>query len=217
MSVTGRNSISMSLNDYRGLSAYEIAQKNGFEGTEEEWLKSLKGEPGQDGTMITVNRKRAVDGNITINGTDIPWQAGTTTTVYQRINELVNAGYVKQSDVVDDLTSGGGAKVLSAEQGMVLNRTKAYGFAQTVQIPIGNWDGEGPYTRDIEVAGVSANSSVCHVILTYDPAYKEPFFDAGVVLIGQKDDALTFQVDGIPEEGFPVNVLVIFTGLEVSE
>lgn len=26
-----------------GLSAYEIALKNGFEGTEEEWLASLKG------------------------------------------------------------------------------------------------------------------------------------------------------------------------------
>lgn len=27
-----------------GLSAYEIAKKNGFEGTEEEWLNSLKGQ-----------------------------------------------------------------------------------------------------------------------------------------------------------------------------
>ncbi|CEI81308.1 Collagen triple helix repeat (20 copies) [Oceanobacillus oncorhynchi] len=38
-----------------GKSAYEIAVDNGFEGTEEEWLASLKGpkgdqgEPGQDG------------------------------------------------------------------------------------------------------------------------------------------------------------------------
>lgn len=30
-----------------GKSAYEIAVKNGFEGTEEEWLESLKGEPGK--------------------------------------------------------------------------------------------------------------------------------------------------------------------------
>lgn len=29
-----------------GLSAYEIALRNGFEGTEEEWLESLKGEDG---------------------------------------------------------------------------------------------------------------------------------------------------------------------------
>lgn len=32
-----------------GKSAYEIALDNGFEGTEEEWLESLKGEPGQPG------------------------------------------------------------------------------------------------------------------------------------------------------------------------
>jgi len=31
---------------YRGLSAYEIAVKNGFDGSEEEWLESLKGKDG---------------------------------------------------------------------------------------------------------------------------------------------------------------------------
>ena len=128
----------MSLNDYRGLSAYEIAQQNGFEGTEEEWLASLKGEPGRDGTALTVNRKKAVDGNITINGTDMPLQPGSAQTVFQAVYSLNNAGYVKLNDVVNDLTTGGGAKVLSAEQGAVLNRTKASGFSQSVQIPIGN-------------------------------------------------------------------------------
>ena len=33
-----------------GKSAYEIAVENGFEGTEQEWLESLKGEPGEPGT-----------------------------------------------------------------------------------------------------------------------------------------------------------------------
>lgn len=32
-----------------GLSAYEIAVKNGYKGTETEWLVSLKGEPGEQG------------------------------------------------------------------------------------------------------------------------------------------------------------------------
>ena len=32
-----------------GLSAYEIAVEHGFQGTEEEWLESLRGEDGQDG------------------------------------------------------------------------------------------------------------------------------------------------------------------------
>ena len=38
-----------------GLSAYELAVKNGFEGTEEQWLASLEGEPGCDGVSPTVN------------------------------------------------------------------------------------------------------------------------------------------------------------------
>ena len=33
----------------RGKSAYEIAKENGFNGTEAEWLASLKGEPGSPG------------------------------------------------------------------------------------------------------------------------------------------------------------------------
>lgn len=32
-----------------GLSAYEVAVKNGFNGSEQEWLESLKGKDGQDG------------------------------------------------------------------------------------------------------------------------------------------------------------------------
>lgn len=32
-----------------GLSAYEVALKNGFQGTEQEWLESLKGADGKDG------------------------------------------------------------------------------------------------------------------------------------------------------------------------
>ncbi len=33
----------------QGLSAYEVAVKNGYEGTEQEWLASLKGLKGDKG------------------------------------------------------------------------------------------------------------------------------------------------------------------------
>jgi uncharacterized protein (TIGR02145 family) len=35
-----------------GLSAYEIAKAAGFNGSEEEWIESLKGEPGADGRNV---------------------------------------------------------------------------------------------------------------------------------------------------------------------
>lgn len=44
-------------NVYRGLSAYEIAVRNGFEGTEEEWLESLKYKP----TVLTESEYEALE------------------------------------------------------------------------------------------------------------------------------------------------------------
>ena len=41
----------------RGLSAYEIAVINGFEGTEKNWLDSLKGEPGITEVQITTQKR----------------------------------------------------------------------------------------------------------------------------------------------------------------
>lgn len=50
-----------------GASAYEVALNNGFEGTEEEWLESLKGEKG-DGADVKSTYEYAVDGGY--NGTE---------------------------------------------------------------------------------------------------------------------------------------------------
>ena len=42
-----------------GKSAYQVAVKNGFEGSEEEWLASLKGDPGND-YMLTPEDKAEI-------------------------------------------------------------------------------------------------------------------------------------------------------------
>jgi hypothetical protein len=44
-SLSGSLAVSM----LQGKSAYEVAVANGFKGTEEEWLASLKGEKGDQG------------------------------------------------------------------------------------------------------------------------------------------------------------------------
>jgi hypothetical protein len=44
---------------YFGQSAYEIAKKNGFSGTEAEWLKTLKGKDGQQGATGATGLKGA--------------------------------------------------------------------------------------------------------------------------------------------------------------
>jgi len=59
----------MQLNSYRGYSAYELAVKNGFPGTVEEWLESLR---GADGQTTSVNGVQQEEGNVNLTGADIP-------------------------------------------------------------------------------------------------------------------------------------------------
>lgn len=63
------NEIKLQLESWRGYSAYEVAVNNGFEGTEQEWLDSLK---GRDGGVKTVNGKaHDENGNVKLAGEDI--------------------------------------------------------------------------------------------------------------------------------------------------
>ena len=66
--------------DWRGYSAYEIAVRHGYTGTEEEWLASLHGTDGQDGDDYTLTEqdKQEIAGmvdtpvdDVQINGTSI--------------------------------------------------------------------------------------------------------------------------------------------------
>lgn len=49
------SALSFSACNQQVINAYDIAVKNGFEGTEEEWLNSLHGKDGQDGENVTVD------------------------------------------------------------------------------------------------------------------------------------------------------------------
>jgi hypothetical protein len=204
-------SLTMDMNDYRGLSAYEIAVKHGFVGSEEEWLKSLKGEPGKAADALTVNKKRPVDGNISVNGSDINIRAGVSKTVAEAIEEISSTQQetgLKVSDIVNDLTTGGDKKVLSAEMGARLEHTKPEAFWAEVEIPIGNWNGEGPYTRDLSITGILADSNLCAIQYSPTVESEKAFAAHNLRVIAQKTDALTVQVSKIPTEAFPVNVMV---------
>lgn len=63
--VKPSNTISGSINLLKSeiINAYDIAVKNGFEGTEEEWLASLKGEKGDPG-------EKGEDGYTPVKGVD---------------------------------------------------------------------------------------------------------------------------------------------------
>lgn len=71
----GTDWIAISSSDSAGKSAYEIAVDNGFTGTEDQWLDSLKGERGEKGTSISSITKDS-DDNIIFTFTD-----GTTQSI----------------------------------------------------------------------------------------------------------------------------------------
>lgn len=61
-----------------GASAYEIAVENGFEGTEEEWLASLVGQPGLDGFSPTITENE--ENTSSVYKLDITTKSGSFTT-----------------------------------------------------------------------------------------------------------------------------------------
>ena len=71
----------MQLNSYRGYSAYELAVKNGFLGTMEEWLQSLH---GRDGQTTSVNGVQQENGSVNLTGADIPVSRSDS----RRLNEV---------------------------------------------------------------------------------------------------------------------------------
>jgi len=209
MSVRTQSALVMTLDDYRGLSAYEIALQNGFEGSEQQWLQSLRGEPGQDALNLTVNDKAAVGGNITLYAGDVRMQPGLARSVDDAIGALEEA----RVEVADSLDTNDGAMALSAAQGYALQRGKAAVYAQQITLPTDGWTGEGPYTQDISVETVVEDETSCHLVFGYTPGYRDAFGDCGLQAIAQKDGAVTLQADSLPAEAFSASLLVIRQGV----
>lgn len=69
----------------QGLSAYQVAVQHGFEGTEDEWLISLKGEkgdPGSDASVTKQNVEAVLTGDITSHNHDSRYISKSNTSTY---------------------------------------------------------------------------------------------------------------------------------------
>ena len=78
-------SLEIRLDDWRGFSAYEVAVRAGFEGTEEEWLRSLH---GADGMTTSFNGIEHIGGNVPLTGADIPVSPGDPRTLSELVKQL---------------------------------------------------------------------------------------------------------------------------------
>lgn len=170
-----------------GPSAYDIAVENGYSGTEEEWLESLKGEKGDDaynpfkGTYLITDTLpttgQAGDYIYVVDSQTPPvihmytWN-GTTfadsgETVTMGDSQFANSTKpISQTNVINDLTTGGVDDVLSAGQGKVLGE-EIYGqpspwsgfeHKNMMQNSLGNWASSSNY--EIVIIPVNANDVI---------------------------------------------------------
>lgn len=153
----------------QGDSAYEIAVQNGFNGTEQEWLESLKGEPGAPGpagTYDILNSSSAVKENM---------EAG----------KIVDALVIKE---VFQSVSEGKSILASAitDKGVPTDASETFqGMAENIlAIVSGSGDEgglEGTYTMYSYVSGaVKSNQNVVKTI-TLEEKYKCAL---GILVIG---------------------------------
>lgn len=102
-----------------GLTAYEVAVKDGFVGTEKEWLQSLVGGKGNDGNNATINGVNT----LTIKeGENVKvTQLGSELTISSEINEMVRAEIAGKADrhKITEITVN--APVLFTSEQVVVN------------------------------------------------------------------------------------------------
>lgn len=91
-------------NGQNGLSAYEIAKNGGFIGTEEDWLKSLKGEQGEKG-------QNGADGKTPAKGVDY-FTAEDKSEFTTEVTESLKPELAKKQD---NLVSGENIKTINGE------------------------------------------------------------------------------------------------------
>lgn len=82
-------------------------------------------------------------------------------------------------------------------------------LAYQIYLPTSGWTSGEHYTYTVSVNGVSSDTSVCSVVVSYSPGYKEEYVDIGTEVISQGDGTITLQVDSVPTSSFPINVLVL--------
>lgn len=168
----------------RGYSAYETACQNGFEGTEQEWLESLKGTKGEDGASPTVS----VSKSGTVTTVEITDVNGTkTATINDGTNGEDGTSVTVQS--VSESTADGGSNVVTFSDG------------KTITIKNGSKGSQGPKGEPgaSGTNGVSVTHSWNGTTLTITSASGT----SSANLKGDKGD----KGDGIPSGGIVGQVL----------
>ena len=126
----------------RAVTAYEIAVENGFKGTEQEWLESLKGEDGRDGDSgkdgqnlsFTIEEIYASAVKAGYKGDFLSFikeYLSENTTEYNT-EHAINKALFSVVDVICSFTEQGGKTTRSSGSGVIYNLDKEQGSALVI-------------------------------------------------------------------------------------
>lgn len=201
----------MSMDTWRGYSAYEIALQHGYAGTEEEWLESLKGEPGASGGIQTVNNVQPVNDNVTVRANNIAYTAGAAATVKDKLDDIAASVSELDGKVLKDPAG--------KEEGDVLYYSGAdWGTRKLVRDWTAELDADGwtanddVYTQTVTVTGLKATDKPivdCDKSLITATEDYEALVEAWglVAKCDSGTDSVTFTCFGeCPEMNIPVKI-----------
>ena len=117
-----------------GKSAYEIAKDNGFVGSEDDWLDSLKGEKGDSGSNGAngLNGKEVV---LRVTSTMIQWKYDTDT----EWNDLIPLNSLKGKDGKDGINGSNGRDGIDGDNGKEIELRNNSTYIQWRYVGDENW------------------------------------------------------------------------------
>jgi len=206
--------VRVQLERWKGYSAYEVAVRNGFNGTEKEWLEQLGGN-----INVTVNGRVVDDtGNITVTAEHMTVLEEGQITVAEKLNELTNEKF-DADDLVQDVSTAETDKPMSAAAGKEVDKKaerKAEIFAQTALLPLSAWEQEGEiYGQSVEVEHITIDKNKTSAIVSppADRTMEEVYLDCQVRAAAQGDNVIVFTCTDLPDIDLEANVMVVVQGV----
>lgn len=181
-----------------GLSAYEIAQQHGFDGTEDAWLENLKGAKGDTGAKGDKGDTGA-QGPQGEQGEQGPRGFQGSTGPQGPSGAAGKSAYA----AAQDGGYTGTEAAFNAALADVENKA-AKAAAKSVTLTASGW-GSNKY-QSLTVPGVQADSNI---IITAAPGSYIAYAEAGVRCAGQANYTLAFKCEEIPTADLAVNVLIL--------
>ena len=164
-------------------TAYSIALAHGFEGTEAEWLASLKGDPGNTGPQGATGPQGPA-GASAFDQAKAAGYTGTETAFGAALSGLPT--HLSDTDLH-----------ISASERAAWNAKAAKPTVRTLTLSTAGWDSTAK-TQTVTCSGVLSDEAAQLITVTPALASQSAYLEAGVRCTAQAADALTFTAGTVP-------------------